>query len=430
MIGKELIKTIITDNQERPLPKIWERALEIPLNSGKIITLTGVRRSGKTYHLFSIIQKLLGRGINPQKILYLNFEDERLDIKTLKPDIILQSYRELYPNLDLSQSYFLFDEIQELPHWDKFIIRIYNDISKNIYITGFNATLLSKEIATALRGRTITFEVFPLSFREFVKIKKPLLKQLASSKNRALAVNLFEQFTLWGGFPEIITQKELLKSKILQEYFNVMLFKDLIERYQISQPAVLKYFCKRAVGNSGGEFSVNKLYKELKSQGYKIGKDTLYLYQNYIEAIYLVRFIPKYDQSIVKKELSLKKIYVIDQGLGTALDSKLGQDKGRLLETITALELTKSGEDISYSQNHSECDFVITQGGRITKAIQVTCQYEDPKTKEREIKGLKQTCEKFNLKKGTIITIDEEEKLKEGNIKIEVIPGWKYFLDL
>ncbi|MFH1896199.1 MAG: ATP-binding protein [bacterium] len=429
MISKETIKTIIADNQELPLPTIWKRTLEIPLNSGKIVTLTGVRRSGKTYHLFTIIQKLITLGVDPKKILYFNFEDERLDIKTLEPDLILQSYRELYPNLNLSQSYFLFDEIQELPNWEKFTIRIYNSVSRHVFVTGSNATLLSKEIATSLRGRTVTFEVFPLSFPEFVNIKKSGIKKPESSKNRAILASLFEEFMLWGGFPEIITQKKTLRGKILQEYFNVMVLRDLVERYKISEPVILKYFCKRAVGNSGCEFSVNKIYNEIKSQGYKISKDSLYAYQDYMESVYLIRFLPKYAQSVIKREMSRKKSYIIDQGLGSALDAKLAQDKSRLLETTAALEFIKRGKDIGYNQNHNECDFIISAKGSVEKAIQVTYDFDNQNTKEREIKGLVQTCEKFGLKEGTIITLDKEDNFKEGGINVKVVPAWKYFLN-
>src|SRR3989344_4114532 len=156
MNQKELLKTIISDNQARKLPNIWQRTLEIPLKSGKIITLSGVRRSGKTYHLFSLMKRLKDKGLSPENILYLNFEDERLRLTTSDLDLILQAYRELYPNIDLAKCYFFFDEIQEIKGWEKFIDRLYHSITNHIFITGSNSTLLSKEIASALRGRTIT----------------------------------------------------------------------------------------------------------------------------------------------------------------------------------------------------------------------------------------------------------------------------------
>lgn len=427
MTGKDLLKNIITDSQLRVIPEVWERTLKIPVNSGKIITLAGVRRSGKTYHLFKLINQLKAQGVAAEKILYINFEDERLQLSSKELDLILQAYRELYPQLQLQDCYIFFDEIQEVAGWEKFVARIYSSISQHLFITGSNAKLLSKEIATALRGRTITFEIYPLSFVEFVNVLSPQLN-LYGSADKATLVNLFERFMRQGGFPELVKQSDDLKDKILQEYFNVMVFRDLIERYQISQATTLKYFCKRIIGASAGEFSVHKIYNELKSQGYQVSKDTLYSYQGYAEAIYLNRFISKYSHSVVKTESSQKKTYVIDQGLGAALDYKFSQDKGRILETTVALELLKQGKQIAYQQNGGECDFAVIEKGKVVEAIQVTLDFIDTKNQEREIKGLISACQKFSLERGTILSFDREEELEIDGIQVTTIPAWQYFI--
>lgn len=427
MISKDLLKTIITTNQVQVIPETWERTLKVPTNTGKIITLVGVRRSGKTYHLFQLMHELKQAGVTPEQILYINFEDERLDLKSSDLDMILQAYRELYPDLDLATCYFFFDEIQEVENWEKFIDRLYASISRNVFVTGSNAKLLSQEIATALRGRTITFEVYPLSFHEFITVVNPNLNPY-NTADRAILINLFNRFLMQGGFPEIVTQDESLKVKILQEYFNVMLFKDLIDRYKISQVSVLRYFCKRIIGASAGEFSVNKIFNELKSQGYEISKDTLYEFQTYVEAIYLNRFVSKHSYSVVKSEGSQKKTYVIDQGLGVALDFKLSQDKGRLLENTVALELLKQGRKILSQQGNGECDFVLSEKDNPSEAIQVTFDITDEQTRKREIKGLVQCCKALGLANGTILTFDQEEQLESDGVQIAVVPVWKYFL--
>lgn len=428
MTRKELLKTIITDSQTRALPEVWPRTMKIPADSGKIITLTGVRRSGKTYHLLNLIRELKASGIAPERILYINFEDERLQVTSGDLDMILQAYQELHPHIELSDCYFFFDEIQEAEGWEKFIARLYSSISQHIFITGSNARLLSREIATALRGRTITCEVYPLSFFEYAQVLSPGANP-HSSADKARLANHFERFMLGGGFPELVKQKEELKEKILQEYFNVMVFRDLVERYRISQVAILKYFCKRVIGASAGEFSVNKVYNELKSQGYQVGKDTLYAYQGYVEAVYLNRFVPKYSHSVVKAEGSLKKTYVIDTGLGAALDYKLSQDRGRLLETVVALELIKQGKQIAYQQNGGECDFVTIEKGNVTGAIQVSADFTNAQTKPREIRGLIQACNKFSLQRGVILSLDHEEQSEMDGIQVSVLPAWRYFFE-
>lgn len=429
MTKKALIKSTLLDNQSQKYDDIWSRSLQIPTQTGKIITLAGVRRSGKTYHLFNLINQLKSQGVSPEQIIYFNFEDERLKMETKELDMILQSYRELYPKINLSDCYFFFDEIQEVMGWEKFVSRVYTSISKQVFVTGSNATLLSKEIATALRGRTITYEVYPLSFVEFVSVTQPNLNADRTA-DQSLLKSLFNQFLTQGGFPELVNQSADVQAAILQGYFNVMIIKDLIDRYQISTTATLRYFCKRVVANTGGEFSVNKIYHELKSQGYQVSKDTLYQFQEYVEAIYLNRFISKYSPSVVKAEFSQKKSYVIDQGLGVALDYKLSQDQGRLLETTLALELIKAGRQITYQKNGTECDFVTLDRGQVTQAIQVALDIEDPQTRDRELKGLAQTCRIHGLSQGTLVTLDHEEEVVYLDTQISITPAWRLCLGL
>lgn len=430
MARKELIKTIITDSQAKQLPALWSRVQVIPPDTNKIITLTGVRRSGKTYHLFEIMKKLLDSGVSADRMLYINFEDERLHLKGDEMDMILEAYRELHPELDLSKCYFFFDEIQEVDGWEHFVDRLSSSISTHIFVTGSNSKLLSREIATALRGRTLTFEVYPLSFYEFVTITQPNLDPY-NSADRARLVSQFSKFLEQGGFPAIARQSdEDLRQMELQGYFDVMLLRDLVERYNVSSVAILKFFCKRIIAASAGEFSVNKIYNELKSSGYKVSKNTLYNYQDNVEAIYLSRFVSKYDESLVKSENSIKKPYVIDHGLGAALNYKLSRDTGRMLETVVALELMKQGKQIYYYQDSgAECDFVSVDRGQVIEAIQVTYNMSDEQTRKRELRGLVQCCRRLGLTKATILTYDTEESLEVDDIQIQIMPVWRYSFD-
>jgi uncharacterized protein len=428
MIRKELVKTIIADNQQSLLPELWVRNLKIPIDTNKIVTLIGVRRSGKTYHLYEIIKELVNNGVPRSEIIYINFEDERLDLGSQDLDVIIQAYRELYPNVDLGHCHFLFDEVQMVSGWEKFVDRIFESISKNIYITGSNSKLLSKEIATALRGRTITYEIYPLSFAEYVSVLSPGLN-IATSAGQTKTKLLFADFVSRGGFPETVRQSVDVASRILQEYFGVMILRDLVERYDIGQVALLKYFCKRAIGASAGEFSVNKIYNELKSQGYKISKDSLYAYQDNVEAIFMSRLVAKYSESVVKSEGSAKKIYAIDTGLGSAVDYKLASDKGRLLETVVLLELLKAGKVVNYYNEGVECDFVVTDRGQVVTAMQVSVDLYDPTTRKRELKGLISACKNLHLSEGYIITQDTQEEVVVDGIKVFIVPAWKYFLD-
>lgn len=424
---KDIIKRVITDFHERGIPSIKPRLLEIPLDSKKIIILTGVRRSGKTYHLYNIIKRLIGGNTKINYCLYFNFEDERIDRKTFEFNNIIECYQELYPEINLSKCYFLFDEIQNIDGWERFVRRVYEQISKNVFVAGSNSRLLSREISTSLRGRSISFEIFPLNFKEYLYFKNIEIN-LNSTKSVSMIINSFDSFLYEGGFPEILSIRDEIKNSVLQEYFNVMIFRDLIERYEIKQTAILKYFCKRVIGNSSKEFSSNKIYNEIKSQGYKISKDTIYEFQDYVESIYLALFLPKYSPSIVKQEFSKKKVYSIDNGLAASVNTFFIRDRGATLENLIFLELIKKAKDVYYYSSNYECDFLVIEDGKVSEAIQVCYDISDQNTKDREERGLLSACREFKLKKGLIITNKEEQKYKIDEIYIEVISAYKYLL--
>jgi uncharacterized protein len=429
MKKKELLKQIIRDFHLSENFDVKPRTLEPPIDTKKIITLIGVRRCGKTSIFYHLINQLCQK-IEKIKILFLNFEDERLELNSDELDLILQAYMELYPSHNLSECYFFFDEIQNIPNWEKFIRRIYDTISKNIFITGSNSKLLSSEIATSLRGRTLSFEVFPLSFKEYLSFKD-IEVDFYSSKSLAFIKNAQKSFLKNGSFPETLFLEEIYANKTLQEYFNVLLYKDLAERYNITNTVALKFFLKRIISSSTKQISINKIFNELKSSGIKIGKNTLYEFLEYVQNIYLALTLQKYDNSLVNKELGEKKIYSIDIGLNNATEFRFSDDIGKSLENAVFLELKRKELDIYYYRtSKSECDFLVSNKNTIVDAIQVTFDMSDENTKNREIKGLIEACKNFNLNNGIIITFDSEDEIIENDIKIKIIPFYKYSIGL
>ena len=425
MIKKEQLKKIIRDFHLNASFDVKPRTLQPPIDTKKIITLIGVRRCGKTSILYDMINQLSEK-IDKTKILFLNFEDERLDLNIDELDLVLQSFSELYPEQNLSDCYFFFDEIQNITGWEKFVRRVYDTISKKIFITGSNSKLLSSEIATSLRGRTLSYEVYPLSFSEYLSFKN-IEVDLYSSKSIAHIKNAQEKFLKNGGFPETLFLEEQYRNQTLQEYFNVLLYKDLAERYKITNTVALKFFLKRIIASSTKQISINKIYNELKSSGIKIGKNTLYDFLDYVQNIYLALILHRYDKSLVNKELGEKKIYSIDIGLNNATEFKFSDDVGKSLENAVFLELKRNSMDVFYYRDtNSECDFIANEFGHITQAIQVTYDMSDENTKNREIKGLLSACENFNLSSGTIVTYDNEDEIIEDDIKIELIPFYKW----
>ncbi|QKF78783.1 ATP-binding protein [Arcobacter defluvii] len=425
MKKKQLLKQIIRDFHLSENFDVKPRNIQPPIDTKKIITLIGVRRCGKTSIFYHMINQLIEK-IEKTKILFLNFEDERFELNSDELDLILQAYMELYPSYKLSECYFFFDEIQNIPNWEKFIRRMYDTISKNIFITGSNSKLLSSEIATSLRGRTLNFEIFPLSFKEYLSFKD-IEVDFYSSKSLAFIKNAQESFLKNGSFPEILFLEEIYANKTLQEYFNVLLYKDLAERYNITNTVALKFFLKRIISSSTKQISINKIFNELKSSGIKIGKNTLYEFLEYVQNIYLALTLQKYDNSLINKELGEKKIYSIDIGLNNATEFRFSDDIGKSLENAVFLELKRKEFDIYYYRtSKSECDFLVFDKNTISDVIQVTFDMSDENTKSKEIKGLIEACKNFDLKSGTIITFDSEDELIENGIKIKIIPFYKW----
>ena len=428
MNTKEVLKNIIANFHSKRLKNSYKRNVELPVDTDIIISVIGVRRSGKTFILYETIKQLHKNNVPKQNILYLNFEDERVRLQQDELDLILQAYRELYPNLDLENCYFFFDEIQNVQGWEKFIRRVFDTVSTNIYITGSNSKLLSTDIATELRGRTVTYTVYPLSFSEFLTFNKTE-KSYYGTNQKVKILNLFKEFMLYGGFPELVKQKDSLKIKKLQDYFNSIIYKDLIERYEISNPTIIKFFIKKILSGVTKPLSVNKVYNQLKSLGYKVGNNLLYEYLEYIQATFSAVLINKFDYSFIKQEKSEKKAYTIDNGFLTAIDYSFSDDYGKLLENLIALELLKCEKEIFYFKDKKECDFIVKDKKKLAP-LQVSYTLENEETKKREFEGLYVACRFLNCKKGQIVTFDEEFSTDYKGIKIEVIPAYKFVLDL
>ncbi|MFW6352040.1 MAG: ATP-binding protein, partial [Bacteroidota bacterium] len=333
---KDIIQSIILENQYFDYPEMVQRKIKIPVNQGVIISITGVRRSGKTFLLYDAIQRLLQMGTPKENIIFINFEDERINLDVSTLHLIIESYTELYPDIQLKNTSFFFDEVQNIPGWEKFVRRVYDTKTRNIYITGSNSRYLSKEIATELRGRTLPFTLFPLSFSEFLDFSG-IDKRLYPQSQKSRIINYMQQFLTDGGFPEVQIIDKQYRTRLLQQYFNVMIFRDIVERYQVSNVEELKFFIKKIFAGVTKPFSVNKAYNDLRSLGYKVSNKYLYDYLTYCNDVFLCQNVNRFDYSEIKQNKSDKKQYIIDTGLLHAIEFSVSQNKGKLLENMVFL---------------------------------------------------------------------------------------------
>lgn len=429
---KELIKSLIVGFQQRIPINSVTRETVIPINTGKIISVCGVRRCGKTYRLYDTINQLVKQNVTkPENILFLNFDDERLNLGSNELDLILQSYKELFPQSVDSEIYIFFDEIQVAEGWEQFVRRIYDNTTRNIFVSGSNSKLLATDIATSLRGRTIQFEVFPLSFKEYT-VFKSLETNYYVNENKARLINGFYQLMNSGGFPELVLNNYMYGENILQEYYHVMLYRDVVERYNVRNLAVLNYFVKRLLANLSKPTSINKIYNEIKSAGLKTDKNMLYEFADQLDAIYFTQRLPKLSNSVLKTELANeKKIYFIDNGLVNALNYTFHDDFGKLFENMVFLWLRRQvpfGRGLYFFKGKRECDFVVLDRDKPVKLVQACWDISDAETLKREIAGLVEASQTLNCHDATIITPEHEEEINTGNLSIKIQAAWKLML--
>ncbi len=397
------------------LKNIVVRDAQFPDAPNKIRVAIGMRRAGKTYVLYQQILKMINEGVRKTEILYINFEDDRLlPLNEQKLAKIVDAFYSLYPENHEKKCYLFFDEIQNVDNWPMVIRRLHDTKNAEIFLTGSSAKLLSKEIATSLRGRSLAIEIWPYSFDEFMRAKKVSIDRgLYDKKTQDKIRQLFNQYLSDGGFPEIISFSPDVKQKTLQEYLDVVIYRDIIERHNIKNPTLIKYMILSMIHNVGKPFAVNKFYNDLKSQGYQIGKDILYEYADHIEDAYLAFPVAVYDKSIRKIQTNPKKLYAIDPGMVRALTLDYESDLGRLFENIIFLDLKRRGMNINYylTSERYEIDFLAQTPRGHKKFFQVAWDMQDGDTIEREERALQAGMKELKID-GEIITLDSY--LREG----------------
>jgi hypothetical protein len=428
---KTILSQLIDDFQERDLPELVARDNVFSEIPGKADVAIGMRRTGKTFFCYQKMKELLGAGVKRQQVIYLNFEDERLlDFSVKEFQSILDVYYGRFPeNKDL-ECYFFFDEIQRIDQWEMFIRRLLDTEKVRIFLTGSSSKLLSTEIATSLRGRSLSTEIFPFSFTEYLNAKGLFVKPPHNFGSRTAATlrRAITDYLEAGGFPEVLNLDSNLRVEVLQSYIDSVILKDVIERHRVSNVIALKHLVSHIMHAPGGKFSVNKFYNTLKSMAVKCTKNSLYEYLDHLLDAYLLYRVPIHSHSEKARMLNPPKIYTVDTGLLNAMTFRKSANNGPLLETLVFMHLRRHGYETEYvnTQDGNEADFLArhkTSGNVFL--IQACWDMTDQKTFNRELRSLQSAMKKLSIDSGTIVTWDDEADL-EGNIK--VVPVWKWLL--
>jgi len=432
MINEELIKRYLIEKQDLKKLKIKERELKININNKYITAIIGPRRVGKTYLALKHL-------IKHKNFLYIDFENpiffnfEPLDIiKVL--DIYYHLFKEKEPTIFL-------DEIQNIKNWES-LVRLLHEKNLKIIISGSSSKLLSKEIATQLRGRTLSYYLFPLTFKEFLDFKNIKIKSERDIYSYYQEIkSLLNEYLEFGSFPQVVLENNKEnKKRLIKEYLDLIVFKDIVERYKIKNKFLINeliYFC---LNNYSSTISFDSIYKLFK-QKYKISKKTIVNYFQYLENSFFIFLLKKYSNSLKERIVSKRKLYLIDLSFSIFGNKEITKD----LENIVFLELTKQkyyknlNLELFYykTKENYEVDFLIKEKGRIKELINVTYANSYEEINEREIRSLLHAKEELKLSNKiplTIITWDYEDKKeiswfgKKGVISF--IPLWKWLLKI
>jgi hypothetical protein len=420
----ELLKKIVLDQAEViGVPTDYhqreaEDKLRSLLANQEVTVITGVRRCGKSV----LMQRM--RNETAESDYFLNFEDDRLATFSQED---FQLLYEVLLELFGEQTTFYFDEIQNIPGWEVFVRRLYNSGNK-VVVTGSNATLFSDELGTRLTGRYVQLSIYPFSFHEYAKYKNLALveKSEFSTKQASQMKQIFNEYCKQGGIPEYIRNQQV---DYLHGLYESIIFRDIVVRYKLPSIAILKQLVFFLASNCSKETTYVALQKLLG-----LGSSTTIAdYCAYLENSYLCFFVNRYALSVKKQLRSAKKVYFVDHALAKTLGFSFSEDYGRMLENIVYIELRRRYRDIYYHQEKKECDFVIHEGNKIKQAIQVCQTLSDPLTRERELAGLLEALQTYDLAEGYILTEQEsgEEhiQLVDKTVRIRIMPVWRWLVN-
>jgi len=389
---------------------IVERMDSITPIVGKATTLIGMRRAGKTFCLYHLLQQLKSRGIPRESILFLNLEDDRLQIRNAEglTKTIGLFFSEIPANYK-RQTYILLDEVQSVKGWERVARRLIETDRCQLWLTGSSAQMLSREVATSFRGRSIAHEVWPFSFSETARARNVELPDpTISFSDRDHARESLVNYLICGGFPEVIAVPAMIRRRILDDYRQLVILRDVIERHRVTNILALDQLVSTVIANSGRLLSVNKTHADFKSRGIAVGKDTLFEYLSYLEDAYLTFLVPPYSESLRARSTAPKKVFCVDTGMVANYSIRPRADLGRLFENLIYIELRRAGYRVYYytTQSGAEVDFVAVDTDGHRSLIQVCYDSGDPDTLDRETRALKEAQKELKCGGGLITPLE------------------------
>lgn len=431
---EEVIRDKILMGLENPPPELTRRDQAVPEVAGKAFVVIGMRRAGKTTFLHQHRADLIARGRSPERLLYFNLEDERLGSMAAEQlRLIPETHARLHPEpADEPVTLFL-DEIQTIPGWETFARRMLDTPGYELLLSGSSAKLLSREIATSMRGRGWELAIHPFSFREFLRHhgrEIPADPLRLTSKRAAAMDHHFARYLETGGFPEAQGLSLAERRHLLQGYVDVLLLRDVIERHEVANVTALRWMVRRLLGSPAGQFSVTRFASELKSQGIAAGRETLYELLEHLQDSFLLQAVPIATDSEKRRQVNPRKAYPVDPGLIPVFDRSAKANTGHALEVAVFNELQRRGAEVTYvkTPRDFEVDFLARHAAGGESLLQVSASVDQPETLDREVRALQDAAPRYPQAEQLLLTAESRLPFPETPSPIRVLPAWQWML--
>lgn len=434
MSNLSTIQDVLLEAQQQEFFTGIPRHLPYRLVAGKAFVCIGVRRCGKSTLLHQIIARLKKAGTSAEDILYVNFFDDRLDeARRGNLGLLTEAYYGLYPEKKARRGVHCFlDEVQMAPGWEAFADRLQRSEHMSVYATGSSARLLAREVGTAMRGRSLAWELFPFSFAEFLDARG-IARDLRGQQARLRVRKGFGEYWERGGFPEVLHVEPRVRVMIHQEYFKTMVFRDVVERYDALHPRAVRDMAYRLLNAAASMYTVNSLTGYLKSLGHKVSKAFVGDVLEWLEDAYALFTVRLFDASLSRQHANPKKIYAIDHALVRSTSSGVLVNSGHLLENLVFIDARRRGREVHYYRTASgrEVDFAWRDEDGVLQMVQVAERApEGSDTRERELAALREAMREHPKSSAFLVTRgDEEGLLKTPEGSIAVVPIWRYLVE-
>ena len=430
---QSVIRNKILEAVATPMPDFTRRAVALPALKNKAMCVIGMRRAGKTTFLHQCQSDLLQSGVSREQLIYFNFEDERLHgLTAANLSLIPDAHARAFPDA-ARRTTWLFDEIQLIPGWESFTRRLLDEGRSAVFISGSSAKLLSREIATAMRGRGWELVIYPFSFAESLRHHHRDLPEHPDRLTRRQATTAdhhFAQYLEAGGFPEAQELGHAERLELVAAYVDVVLLRDVIERHGVANIVALRQLLRRLLGSPSGLFSVQKFAADMKAQQIPVARETIHTMLAALEDTFLLQTIGLATDSEKRRNVNPRKAYPIDPALIHAFDRSGRPNTGHSLETVVLVELLRRKYDVGYVRTASgyEVDFLARSRTHRQWLIQVCASLDDPATLTREVRAMQEAIAEHPRATPLLLTLESRLPQPSVPAPITILPAWQWLL--